>query len=66
MSRMAQSVIEYVLIMVVIIMALLFATREGGPLRNGLSSYFGAMGASIANVAGLFEPPPVTQPPPEP
>lgn len=57
MSKAAQSIIEYVLIMVVIIMALLFATREGGPLRNGLSSYFEGMGSAIGNVADSFSAP---------
>lgn len=54
--RKAQSIIEYALIMVVIIMALLFATREGGPLRNGLSSYFEGMGSAISNVTDSFNP----------
>lgn len=57
MSRIAQSVIEYVLIMVVIIMALLFATRQGGPLRSGLNNYFEGMGSTIGNVVDNFNAP---------
>ena len=50
----AQSTLEYVLILVVIIFAILYASRDQGPLRNGLNGYFNAMESAFSATAAKF------------
>lgn len=54
MNTSAQSTLEYALIMVVIIMAVLYAARDGGPLRSGLNGYFNGMESAFSSAARSF------------
>lgn len=54
----AQSTLEYLLVLTVIILTLLFASRGGGgqpngPLRQGLENYFNQTQAAFTNAANI-------------
>lgn len=50
----AQSMLEYVLILTVIMLALLAAGRQNGPLQGGMNNYFNAMEEAFENAAEDF------------
>ena len=55
MNTKAQSTLEYALILVVIIMAILYAARDSGPLRSGLDTYFDGMESAFSRAAENYK-----------
>lgn len=55
MKNKAQSTLEYALILVVIIMAILYAARDSGPLRSGLDTYFDGMESAFSSAAENYD-----------
>ena len=50
----AQSTLEYLLIVTVVLLALIYAARTGGPLRSGMENYFSGMETGISAAASGF------------
>jgi len=55
MNIRAQSTLEYTLILVVIIMAILYAARDSGPMRSGLDGYFNGMESAFSAAAENYQ-----------
>ncbi len=55
MDNQAQSTLEYALILVVVIMAILYAARDSGPLRSGLDTYFNGMESAFSSAAENYD-----------
>jgi len=49
--RKAQSTLEYILILTVTILALLYASRDRGPFKAGLGAYFNSTQQAFARAA---------------
>jgi len=50
MCKKGQSTVEYLLLLVGILLALLWAFSSGGPLSSGLTEYLNKLGSTISGI----------------